>query len=369
MLTPGRAAQSAIWLIAVATLAASSCSLPHRATSTSGYCAAMSDVIGMYSGNTVTRMGVPIGTIERIDGGAMSVKVTFKLNPGIAVPIDVTAVTRSPTILADRSLELTGGTSDGKTLQPGACIPETRTATAKSISEGIAAFTTITNQVTDAGHGNTIKRIVDAASSQLDGNGAAMRDSMKALAATVGDTGWDAAADQLLHELPGLMTTMNDSWGSLDTLLNNVDGFDQISTKSFPALKALLGAPINSIAGILLDVATTYRDVVWNTLDTATLTTRLLSDHTGVIVMWAGTLPNILDGIRSFWARLHLGRRPIPVTSPRVAAGPSGEGQVCAQTDIDPNRKDHCGFFYGVPDGVTTVDVLQLVLNGGVKQP
>lgn len=359
----------AIGVITTATgiSASTACSEANHAARTTGYCVIMSDTTGVYVGNTVTRMGVPIGIVDRVEAGTTSVRLTFALNAGITVPDGVTAVTRTPSLLADRSLELSGGDPGGSNLQPGVCISPDHTVAAKSISEGIAAIETVINQVANAGGGNTIKRIVDVASKEVGGNGQAMRDTFTALSSAVTDPSLQASTDRLLADAPSVMNAITENWSTIEAILDHAPGLDELTTRTFPALGQVLGPNLTGIFKALLDVATVFHDVTWNTLDTATKTMRLLAEHTGVIVTWAGTLPNIIDGIRSFWARLR--GRVIPVTSPRVTAGPSGDGQVCAQTDMDPTGKNHCGFFYGVPDGITTVDVLQLVLRGGVKQP
>jgi ABC-type transporter Mla subunit MlaD len=359
-------------LVAVVVLGASmSCSVADRAQQAvartqgaAGYCAILSDSIGLYPGNSVSRMGIPIGRIDSVEAAATSVRVTFALDHGISVPGDVVAITRAPTILADRTLELTGGHPAG-TLVPGECIPMARTETAKSITESTAAITNVVRQLSDTGRGKSVDRLVTAAAAQLDGTGPGMRDALSNLAGAVGDpSAFDA--DQLIRDIATTMRGINANWPDLESLLRLApQGLDSLSLGLFQAVASLIGPRLNPIIQVLLDAATHLHDIVWNTLDTATSTVRLLSEHTGVIVMYAGTLPNILDGIRNFWARVRT--REIPIISPRVEAGPSDNGTVCSRTDLDPQGTNHCGFFYGVPDGVTSVDLLQLVLNGGVK--
>lgn len=336
---------------------------------TRGLCAIMADSIGLYQGNSVTRMGVPVGTVDRIEPTSAAVRVTFSLNGGIAIPAQTKAVTRNPTILADRSLELSGGIAGEGVLTPGNCIPLERTATAKSISESISSTSTLVTQITNAGQGDTLNRLLGALDQQLAGNGPAVRDTFGNLAAVAGAPARDTiAGTQLLRDLSAVMKTNSDNWAYIESTLRPLPGvLQQLSSGVLWSAATIFGPTLDRIVRVLLDMATHYHDILWNTLDAATATFRLLAEHTGVIVMYAGTLPNILDGVRSFWARLRA--RNIPVLSPRVAAGVADDGKVCSQTDLDPGGKVRCGFFYGVPEGISSVDVLQLVLNGGVKQP
>ncbi|GAA2400263.1 MlaD family protein [Mycolicibacterium llatzerense] len=356
---------TAVASITIAVAAGSGCSTLTHSTPAAEYCAVMDDTIGLYPGNSVTRKGVPVGTVDAVDRGPLSVTVRFRLDDGVSVPGDVGAATRSPTILADRSLELSGGDPARGTLKPQACIPLERTATAKSISDGLAAFNNVIRQTMDAGQGDTLTRLVTAASSQLDGNGPGLRQALSDFANAVKDSGGDmATADQLIRGTSSLMTTTVQNWAGIDAVLEHAGPVARETSTLFRGLTPVL-SKVAPLLQLLVDVTTHLRGIVWNTLDTAAKTVRLLSDHTGVIVMNAGTLPNVLDGIRNFWARVNV--RSIPVLSPRVAAGPQDDGQICARNDM--NQKDHCGLFYGVPDGITSIDMLQLVLKGGAKQP
>lgn len=351
-----------------------SCSVADRAgeaaeryLSSEGYCAMMTDSIGLYPGNAVSRRGIPIGHVQRVENASRAVRVVFALDQGVSIPADTSVLTRSPSILADRTLELTGGNAEGELL-PGDCVPIERTATTKSITESTAAMTNLVNQMTDAGSGDTMNRLVSAAAAQLDGTGEPMRDAMTNFAGFMDNGQPPFDADQLLRDVKTLMVGLDTHWSDLELVLKHASpGLDSMSLGMFKTAAQLLGPPINTIFQTVLDVTTHLHDLVWDSLETGAKTIKLLSEHTGVIVMYAGTLPNILDGVRNFWARIRT--FDIPVLSPRVAAGPQDNGRVCSQTDMDPERRDHCGFFYGVPDEITSVDMLQLVLNGGVPQP
>lgn len=356
--------------------AVGSCSVADRAEQTAarsrqsaGYCAILSDSIGLYPGNSISRRGVPIGRVERVDIVASTVRVTFALDGGVAVPSGVGAVTRSTSILADRSLELTGGEGTTGELMPGQCIPIERTATAKSMTEGIAAGTSLINQLSGTGREGNVNRLMRAVGGELRGKGEVIRETMSDFTGALdGQGNAPFEADGLVADLAALMRGIDANWAELAALMQHLPtGLDSLSLGLFQALRGLIGPRLNPLLQMLLDMATHLHGLVWNTLDTATATVKLLSEHTGVIVMYAGTLPNILDGIRNFWARVRT--REIPVISPRVEAGPSDNGTVCSRTNLDPQQQNHCGFFYGVPDGVASTDILQLVLNGGVKQP
>ena len=152
----------------LAVLGGASCSSSTKSDA-ADYCATMPDSVGLYVGNPVTHLGYPIGEIASITPSAQSVRVSFKINGGQTIPADAKAVTRSTSILADRALELVGDYQKGDHLNPGSCIPLSRSLTPKTLSEVIGASTNFLNSINPAGSNNVgdlVKGIDEAAHSQ-----------------------------------------------------------------------------------------------------------------------------------------------------------------------------------------------------------
>jgi virulence factor Mce-like protein len=137
------------------------------------FCAIMSDSLGLYVGNPVSQMGYQIGTVDAIEQQGTNVEVKFSITADRALPSDVKAVTRSPSILADRTLELVGNYSDGPKLQSGECIPRSRSYTPLSISQVIGSATDFVNGINPAGS-NNIKDALHGIDQAAQGNGAAI---------------------------------------------------------------------------------------------------------------------------------------------------------------------------------------------------
>ncbi|MDO3068979.1 MlaD family protein [Mycobacteroides abscessus] len=338
----------------------SACGMLDRSPKTAGYCAMLSDATGLYRGNPVTRKGVRIGKIEDVVSDIMSVRVDFSIDTDAAVPEMVTAVSRAPSILADRSLELINGDAAAGRLSPGTCIPLERTAVAKTISENASAMTGLLSQLTDQGRGEKLERTLGSLSTQLKGNGAVIRDSITNIVGAM--DAQPPSLDPLLKNASDSLSTLNAHSDELDTLLERAVPVISLSAYTMmPTLYGILGPQVNTLTRMAYDMATEYRGELWASMDTAAYTLRLLSEHTGVFTTYAGTLPNIADGVRGFYYRMRA--RPEPVKSNRVDAGPQDNGMVCSR--IAPNGEDHCGYFYGVPEQINTIDMLAKVLKEG----
>jgi phospholipid/cholesterol/gamma-HCH transport system substrate-binding protein len=165
----GCSSVSAALAVVVSTTA---CGAPHQSHA-GEFCAMMSDSVGLYVGNPVSQMGYDIGTVDAIVPKGSEVEVKFKITADRAIPTDVKAVTRSPSILADRTLELVGNYSSGPKLQAGECIPRSRSFTPLSISQVIGSATEFVNGINPAGS-NNIKDALHGVDEAAHGNGAAI---------------------------------------------------------------------------------------------------------------------------------------------------------------------------------------------------
>ncbi|TDH57073.1 MCE family protein [Mycobacterium talmoniae] len=138
-------------VVAIASIFGATSCATSSASAANEYCAVMSDSVGLYVGNHVTQMGYPIGTVRRIEPHPTDVKVAFSIDEGRPIPAEVRAVTRSPSILADRALELVGNYTGGAKLKPAECIPINRTSTPLSIAKIIGSATDFVNAINPDG--------------------------------------------------------------------------------------------------------------------------------------------------------------------------------------------------------------------------
>ncbi len=159
--------------VAAVVVAASTLIGVHRASAASktGYCALLPDAIGLYVGNPVTQMGIRIGEITEIEGRDTDARVSFAVDSDRRIPANVRAVTRSKSVLADRSLELVGNYVKGPTLQTSTCIPLDRSFTPKSISEITGSAADLIEQLAPEGDARSVEGSITAMSDALAGTG------------------------------------------------------------------------------------------------------------------------------------------------------------------------------------------------------
>lgn len=87
------------------------------------------DTVGLYQGNAVSILGMPVGKVTSIVPKGTYIEVKLDINHGVNVPADVQAVTVSTSILTDRHIELTPAYQTGPKLKNGDVVGLGRTRT------------------------------------------------------------------------------------------------------------------------------------------------------------------------------------------------------------------------------------------------
>jgi phospholipid/cholesterol/gamma-HCH transport system substrate-binding protein len=287
--------------LAVAVCAAS-CGTRHESQSTQ-FCAIMSDSIGLYVGNPVTQMGYRIGTVDSVTPSDTSVEIRFTINDGRPIPRDVKAVTRSTSILADRSLELVGNYSSGPQLTTGQCIPRNQTATPMSISQVIGSATNFVNGITPDGSTN-IKDALRGVDEAVKGNGTSL--------------------NRFLSMSASLLDNPDQGIAEMGSIVRNVAQLTAMLKASRPPLKQiLLDMPdttpqlVNAVAGtagltdvitelvvLVADLETNLGDDIQSGLDTVGDVLRHLSPHYKGIANILNPVPRFINTL-SYYVNNH----------------------------------------------------------------
>lgn len=233
------------------------------AAASSTQCAYLADGIGLYPDNDVTQMGVKIGAVRSVEPSGDGVKVTFDVS-GRTLPASVKAVTRSTSILADRSLELVGNYSTGATLNPGTCITRENTATPKSISETTSAATRLVDSVTEGGASADLGRLLTRLDTEVGPSvpPQAAR-SLTNLSTLMSDpAGFLGDVTTVVSNVRPLMQSMDQQWGEmLLTLQHAGNVLDQYGKVTFPAVSEIFQTlPVFFLVGD--DMMRRYGDVI-----------------------------------------------------------------------------------------------------------
>lgn len=127
---------------------------------------------GLYEGNVVAVLGMPVGKVTKITPRGGYVEVQFTVDRDVKVPANAQAVTVSTSILTDRQVELTPPYRGGPVLENHDTIGLTRTRTPVEFSRVLAVLDKVTKSLEGDGHGGgPLADVLNGGSRVLDGNG------------------------------------------------------------------------------------------------------------------------------------------------------------------------------------------------------
>ncbi|MEV6559066.1 MCE family protein [Nocardia sp. NPDC051756] len=204
-------------------------------------CAEFTDTVGLYEGNTVTMLGVEIGTVSGIEALGDRMKVTMTIDGKRELPADIKAVTMSSSIVTDRHVELTKTYTGGPKFDTAHCIPLDRTRTPVGISEALDALGKLSGDLLGGQQSPTpgapsdtlLDQTITGAVRSLDGTGPQWNALLQRLSQVVGDPAdRDVVIRRLVDNLDQLTTMFITNWPDMQVLLDNlkngvqlVDGF------------------------------------------------------------------------------------------------------------------------------------------------
>ncbi|WP_024802091.1 MCE family protein [Nocardia sp. BMG51109] len=195
---------------------------------------------GLYAGNEVDVLGVPVGRVETIEAKGSYVQVTMLLDKGVQVPAEAMAALVNPQLITNRHIELSPAyTGTGPAMTDGTHIPLPRTRTPVELDRILETFDQI--GATLKGDNETGPMASRVLFPLLNGNGDRLRETLDALSGAFETT--FANKDQIsntiikLNEITQVIAqndqTVRDFSGRLTELVN-------LMGEQAPGLQAVL---------------------------------------------------------------------------------------------------------------------------------
>lgn len=257
---------------------------------------------GLYEGNTVAVLGMPVGTVEKIMPKGGYVEVEFSVDGDVRVPADVMAVTISNSILTDRQIELTPPYRDGPTLQNHDTIGLNRTRTPVEFARVLDVLDKLSTSLRGDGNGQgPVADVVNASAAIADGNGQAMKDALGELSVALrlsSDRG-EVTRDQLttiIRNVSTLFQAAADNDATLRDFGSTIRQLSQVlADENFGS--GTTGRKLNDVINQLGEVLDTHRDTIKQIVangDTALTTT---VEHQRDLAEFLDLTPMTLDNI------------------------------------------------------------------------
>ncbi|MFS3130151.1 MCE family protein [Nocardioides sp. Bht2] len=256
------------------------------------------DTTGLYVGNDVQYLGVPVGSVTAIEPHGRSMRVRLELDPGTQLPRDAGANILQSSLVTDRYVELGPAYTGGPTLPDGAHLDTDRTrspANVDQIASSIDDLVLALDNTTPGGR--DIGDLLKVTARTFQGNGEPLRqaliDGEKALR-TVNGRGDDLKA--VTANLADLLAAV----AARDTVIRRF-------ATSLDATTAVVAEQRSSIAGTIssLDQLSTVvtrfvaknRSVIDTDLAEAVRLARQVDRHRGSLAEAFDTMPTLAENL------------------------------------------------------------------------
>ena len=288
-------------LLLAATLIGMLVMWPHRKTHT--VVALFSSAVGLYPGDDVRVVGVPVGKIESVEPRAGDVKVTMSIRNEVQVPADARAILISPNLVAARFVQITppyDSATRGATLSDGGTIGLDRTGVPVEWDEVKRELTDLSAQLgpKDGGLQGPLTEFVNQAATTFDGNGDSFRNALHELSQTAGRLG-DSSGDLFgtVKNLQILINALSQSNEQIVQFSNHVASVSQVLAESSTGLDNTLGT-LNTALGDVRNLLKDNNEALIGSVDKLATFTQLLSDQHDDIEQVLHVTPN---GLANFY--------------------------------------------------------------------
>lgn len=255
---------------------------------------------GLYVGNAVAVLGMPVGEVTAITPRGSHVEVTMRIEGEVLIPADATAVTVSTSVLTDRHVEFTPAYRGGATLADHAQLGLDRTRTPIDFDRLLGAADGMAAQLAGASPDTgPIARLLDVSAQIASGSGPELRATMNELsgALRLGDdegARTQAAITDIVEHLAILVRAAADN----DQVIREFGS----ATGQLSAVLAELGigagdtgAQIVQIMQQTDDLLTQNSESLRSTVNNATTVTRALADYREEVAEFIDVTPLLLN--------------------------------------------------------------------------
>lgn len=143
--------------------------------------------VGVYAGSDVRVLGVKVGRVDSVEPQGDVVKVVLDVDNSVSVPADAQAAAVSPSVVADRYVQLLPAYTGGDKMVNGGEIPRQRTATPVELDKLYSSLNDISKALgpNGANADGAFSKLLDTTAANLGGNGAALGGTLTELSKAV----------------------------------------------------------------------------------------------------------------------------------------------------------------------------------------
>ncbi|WP_051027106.1 MCE family protein [Nocardia higoensis] len=255
---------------------------------------------GLYVGNAVAVLGMDVGEVTAVEPRGSRVEVTMRIDEGVRIPADASAVTLSTSVLTDRHVEFTPVYRDGPVLADGARLGRDRTRTPVEFERLLGAAETMAGELAEEQPGaGPVARLLGVSAEIAARSGPDLRATMAELAEVLrmsedGGAEWQATVTRLADELAVLAGSAADN----DQLVRDFATNTGMLTDLLADLRigeGRTGARIEELMRGTEALLTDNAEALRSTVADANTVTRALADYRRELAEFLDVTPLLLD--------------------------------------------------------------------------
>ncbi|UGT61285.1 MCE family protein [Nocardia asteroides] len=176
---------------------------------------------GLYPGNAVAVLGMPVGKVTSVEPRGTHVEVRMELDGDVDIPADARAVTLSTSVLTDRHVEFTPAYRGGPTLADGASLGPERTRTPVEFDRLLGAAERMAGELQGEQPGDgPVAQLLGVSATIATGSGPELRQTLDQLATALklGEDGGAETRDTLTKLVDQLAQLLRAAAANEDTI-------------------------------------------------------------------------------------------------------------------------------------------------------
>ena len=258
---------------------------------------------GLYNGDDVVVLGVPVGKIEKIEPQPDHMRITFWFNDKYKVPADVKAAILSPSLVTPRSIQLTPAYTGGPVLADHAVIPQQRTAVPVEYDDFRQQLEKLTQVLQPTAPGGTrpLGEFINTAADNLRGQGPDIRNTVIELSQAISVLG-DHSNDvfSTVKNLSVLVSALHDSSDLLQHLNQNLAAVTGLLAND-PNEVANAVRNLNDVVGDVRSFVAENREALGATTDKLASVTQAVNDSLGDVKQLLHTAPTAFQNFLNIY--------------------------------------------------------------------
>ncbi len=256
------------------------------------------DTTGLYVGNDVEYLGVPVGKVTGIEPRGTVMRVSLELDTHIELPKESAATILQSSLVTDRYVEVGPAYTGGATLPDGAHIDADHTRSPAGVDEITSSIDELIRALDETTPGgNDIGDLLRTTANTLRGNGSLLRQTLsngEEALATVNARGDDLKA--VTRDLAVLVEAVADRDDSIRSFSTSLDETTAVVAEQRKGISGTLRS-LDELTGVVERFVSRNGDIIGEDLAGALRTARQVRKHQASLTEAFDTMPTLAENL------------------------------------------------------------------------